>query len=66
MVKFICLKGKTMATNKNYGYWKDRKVLFIGDSLTAARLYPETPYPEMAKCAVCRNDSETSVRHHID
>lgn len=31
-----------MATNKNYGYWKDRKVLFIGDSLTAARLYPET------------------------
>ena len=26
---------------KQYGVWKDRKVLVIGDSLTARRVYPE-------------------------
>lgn len=27
--------------SKQYGGWKDRKVLFIGDSLTARQVYPE-------------------------
>lgn len=28
-------------SEKLYGYWKDKKVLFIGDSITARRVYPE-------------------------
>ena len=30
-----------MSSEKQYGTWKDRKVLFVGDSLTARRVYPE-------------------------
>lgn len=30
-----------METEKKYGTWQGRKVLFIGDSLTARRVYPE-------------------------
>lgn len=30
-----------MDEEKRYGIWKGRKVLFIGDSLTARRVYPE-------------------------
>ena len=30
-----------MQEERRYGLWKGRKVLFIGDSLTAARIYPE-------------------------
>ena len=30
-----------MNDNALYGRWKDKKVLFIGDSLTARRVYPE-------------------------
>ncbi len=30
-----------MKEARNYGIWKGRKVLFIGDSLTASREYPE-------------------------
>lgn len=30
-----------MASEKRFGEWKGRKVLFVGDSLTARRVYPE-------------------------
>ena len=30
-----------MSCEKQYGAWKGRKVLFVGDSLTARRVYPE-------------------------
>ena len=30
-----------MSNEKRYGIWKEKKVLFIGDSLTEAHIYPE-------------------------
>ncbi len=55
-----------MDMEKKYGAWKDKKVLFIGDSLTARRVYPEVVREILGIETFYHCKGGASLKHMVD